>query len=101
MVLAFLGGACVLRICGRKNPSKLVERSPASIEIECNEGAIGAPYKVASKLEILNVLGLSAPPSPPVVRDIKLPNRRGSHILSSWMVHAGCVVVAGIHPSRT
>ena len=25
----------------------------------------------------------------------------GSHILSSWMVHAGCVFVAGIPPSRT
>ena len=28
-------------------------------------------------------------------------NRRGSHIPSLWMVHAGCVFVAGIHPSRT
>ena len=26
---------------------------------------------------------------------------RGSHILSSWMVQAGCVFVAGIHSSRT
>ena len=26
---------------------------------------------------------------------------RGSYILSSWMVHAGCVSVAGIHLSRT
>ena len=26
---------------------------------------------------------------------------RGSHIPSSWMVHAGCVFVAGIHPSKT
>ena len=26
---------------------------------------------------------------------------QGSHIPSSWMVHAGCVFVAGIHPSRT
>ena len=25
----------------------------------------------------------------------------GSYILSSWKVHAGCVFVAGIHPSRT
>ena len=25
----------------------------------------------------------------------------GSHIPSSWMVHAGCVFVTGIHPSRT
>ena len=25
----------------------------------------------------------------------------GSHIPSSWMVHAGCVFVANIHPSRT
>ena len=29
------------------------------------------------------------------------PNHRGSHIPSSWMVHAGCVFVAGTHPSRT
>ena len=28
-------------------------------------------------------------------------NHRGSYILSSWTVHAGCVFVAGIHPSRT
>ena len=28
-------------------------------------------------------------------------NHRGSHILSSWMVYAGCVFVAGIHPFRT
>ena len=28
-------------------------------------------------------------------------NHRGSHIPSSWMVHAGCVFVAGIHPFRT
>ena len=28
-------------------------------------------------------------------------NHWGSHIPSSWMVHAGCVFVAGIHPSRT
>ena len=28
-------------------------------------------------------------------------NLWGSHISSSWMVHAGCVFVAGIHPSRT
>ena len=28
-------------------------------------------------------------------------NHRGCHILSSWMVHAGCVFVAGIHLSRT
>ena len=28
-------------------------------------------------------------------------SHRGSHILSSWMVHAGCVFVAGIPPSRT
>ena len=28
-------------------------------------------------------------------------NHRGSHIPSSWMVHAGCVFVAGIRPSRT
>ena len=28
-------------------------------------------------------------------------NRRGSHIPSSWMVHAGCVSVAGVLPSRT
>ena len=28
-------------------------------------------------------------------------NHIGSHILSSWLVHAGCVFVAGIHPSRT
>ena len=28
-------------------------------------------------------------------------NHLGSHMLSSWMVHAGCVFVAGIHPSRT
>ena len=27
-------------------------------------------------------------------------NHRGSHIPSSWMVYAGCVFVAGIHPSR-
>ena len=26
---------------------------------------------------------------------------RGSHIPSSWMVHAGCVFVAGIQTSRT
>ena len=25
----------------------------------------------------------------------------GSHILSLWMVHTGCVFVASIHPSRT
>ena len=30
-----------------------------------------------------------------------LSNHEGSHIPSSWMVHAGCVFVAGIHPSRT
>ena len=29
-----------------------------------------------------------------------LSNHRGSHILSSWMVNAGCVFVAGIHRSR-
>ena len=28
-------------------------------------------------------------------------NHKGSQILSSWMVHAGCVFVAGIHPFRT
>ena len=28
-------------------------------------------------------------------------NHRGSHILSSWMVHVGCVFVASIHLSRT
>ena len=28
-------------------------------------------------------------------------NHRGNSIPSSWMVHAGCVFVAGIHPSRT
>ena len=28
-------------------------------------------------------------------------NHRGSHILSLWMVHAGCVFVASFHPSRT
>ena len=28
-------------------------------------------------------------------------NHSGSHIPSLWMVHAGCVFVAGIHPSRT
>ena len=28
-------------------------------------------------------------------------NQRGLHILSSWMVHTGCVFVAGIYPSRT
>ena len=28
-------------------------------------------------------------------------NHWGSHIPSSWVVHAGCVFVAGIHPSRT
>ena len=28
-------------------------------------------------------------------------NHRGSHILSLWMVHAGWVFVASIHPSRT
>ena len=28
-------------------------------------------------------------------------NHWGSHILSSWMVHAGCDFVTGIHPSRT
>ena len=28
-------------------------------------------------------------------------NHKGSHIPSSWMVRAGCVFVAGIHPSRT
>ena len=27
-------------------------------------------------------------------------NHRASHILSSWMVHAGCIFVAGIHLSR-
>ena len=27
-------------------------------------------------------------------------NHRGSHIQSSWMVHVGCIFVAGIHPSR-
>ena len=26
---------------------------------------------------------------------------RGSHIPSSWMVHAGCIFIAGIHLSRT
>ena len=30
-----------------------------------------------------------------------LSKHRGSHILSSWMVPAGCVFVAGIQPSRT
>ena len=28
-------------------------------------------------------------------------NHTGSHIPSSWMVHAGCVFVAGVPPSRT
>ena len=28
-------------------------------------------------------------------------NHGGCHILSSWLVHGGCVVVASIHPSRT
>ena len=28
-------------------------------------------------------------------------SHEGSHIPSSWMVHAGYVFVAGIHPSRT
>ena len=28
-------------------------------------------------------------------------NHWGSHIQSLWMVHAGCVFVASIHPSRT
>ena len=28
-------------------------------------------------------------------------NHRGSHILSSWLVHAGCAFVTGIHPCRT
>ena len=28
-------------------------------------------------------------------------SHRGSHISFLWMVHAGCVFVAGIHPSRT
>ena len=28
-------------------------------------------------------------------------NYWGSHFPSSWMMHAGCVFVAGIHPSRT
>ena len=28
-------------------------------------------------------------------------NHRGSHIPSSWMVHAGCVFVASTHPPRT
>ena len=27
-------------------------------------------------------------------------SHRGSHIPSSWMVHAGCVFYAGIHQSR-
>ena len=27
-----------------------------------------------------------------------LSQPRSSHIPSSWMVHAGCVIVAGIHP---
>ena len=29
-----------------------------------------------------------------------LSSQRGSHVLSSLVVHAGCVFVAGIHPSR-
>ena len=29
-----------------------------------------------------------------------LSNRRGSHILSSWVVYGGCFCVAGIHLSR-
>ena len=28
-------------------------------------------------------------------------NHRGSHIPPSWLMSAGCVLVAGIHPSRT
>ena len=32
---------------------------------------------------------------------IILFSHKGSHISSSWMVHAWCVIVAGIHPSRT
>ena len=28
-------------------------------------------------------------------------NPGGNHIPSSWIVHVGCVFVAGIHPSRT
>ena len=28
-------------------------------------------------------------------------NHKGSHIRSSWMMHAGCVFLAGIHPRRT
>ena len=28
-------------------------------------------------------------------------NHRGSHIPSSWMVHAGCIFVASIHSSET
>ena len=35
------------------------------------------------------------------VCDCFLSNHVGSHILSSWMVRAGCGFVAGIHPSRT
>ena len=29
-----------------------------------------------------------------------LSNHTGSHIPSSWMIHAGCVFVAGVHPSK-
>ena len=32
---------------------------------------------------------------------VSLSRNRGSHILSSWMVHAGCVFVANTHLSRT
>ena len=44
--------------------------------------------------------------SPFLVRCLRMwsffkSNHRGSHIPSSWMVLAGCVFVAGIHPSRT
>ena len=35
------------------------------------------------------------------VCDFLKSKHRGSHVLSSWTVYAGCVFVAGTHPSRT
>ena len=42
-------------------------------------------------------------PQPEIIAYVTVfqSNHWGSHISSLWMVHAWCVFVAGIHPSRT
>ena len=47
------------------------------------------------------LFGVSARTGWPCVFFLFKSNSRGSHIPYSWLVHAGCVSVATIHPSRT